>query len=102
MQGPATASQQRLDQLRRAIEILNADPGWLADLATAITEAIHTEMPELDADDALRRGTYASSESVVRNLVDMVWAGRTPEEADSPPAWLEYAREFGPRGLPLD
>jgi DNA-binding PucR family transcriptional regulator len=38
----------------------------------------------------------------VRNFVELVYAGQDPEEAEMPPAAVEYAREFVRRGLPLD
>jgi hypothetical protein len=102
MQGPAITGQPRQEQLRLAVEALGADPQWLSGLAASITEAIHAEMPELDADEQLRRGTYASTEGNLRTFVEMVFAGQAPEEAEMPPAAVEYAREFVRRGLPLD
>jgi hypothetical protein len=102
MQGPAIQGRPRQEQLRLAVEALGADPHWLSGLATSITEAIHAEMPELDADEQLRRGTYASTEGVLRIFVEMVFAEQDPEEAEMPPAAVEYAREFVRRGLPLD
>src|SRR4051812_34826590 len=102
MQGPAIAGRPRQEQLRLAIEALGADPRWLSEIATSITEEIHAAMPELDVDEQLRRGTYASTEGVLRNFVEMVFAGQDPEEAEMPPAAVEYAREFVRRGLPLD
>src|SRR3954463_2294905 len=102
MQGPAIEGRERQEEVRRAVEALRADSGWVSVVATEVTDAIHGEMPELDADDELRRGTYASSESVVRNFVELVYAGQDPEEAEMPPAAVEDAREFVRRGLPLD
>jgi hypothetical protein len=102
MQGPAIAGQPRQEQPRLAVEALGADPEWLSGLAASITEAIHAEMPELDADEQLRRGTYASTEGNLRTFVEMVFAGQAPEEAEMPPAEVEYPREFVRRGLPLD
>jgi hypothetical protein len=102
MKEPAIQGRQRQEQLRRAIEALGVDPRWLSGVASSITDAIHAEMPELDADEELRRGTYASTEGVLRTFVEMVFAGQDPEEAEMPPAAVEYAREFVRRGLPLD
>jgi DNA-binding PucR family transcriptional regulator len=102
MQGPATRGRQRQDEIRRAVEALGPDPRWLSQLASVITDAIHAEMPELNADDELRHGTYASTEGVLRTFVEMVLAGQAPEEAEMPPAAVEYAREFVRRGLPQD
>jgi hypothetical protein len=102
MQGPAIQGRQRAEEIRRALEALGPDPRWLSELASEITDAIHDEMPELDADEELRRGTYASTESVVRTFVEMILAGQDPEDAEMAPAAVEYAREFVRRGLPQD
>jgi hypothetical protein len=102
MRRAAVEGRERQEDLRRAIEALGADPRWLSGLAATITDSIHAAMPELDADEPLRRGTYASTEGVLRTFVEMVFAGQAPEEAEMPPAAVEYAREFVRRGLPLD
>jgi hypothetical protein len=101
-QATATEGRPRQEQLRLAVEALAADPQWLSGLAASITDAIHAEMPELDVDEQLRQGTYASTEGVLRTFLAMVLAGQEPEEAEMPPAAVEYAREFVRRGLPLD
>jgi hypothetical protein len=101
MQGPAIQGRPRQEQIRLAVEALGADPDWLAGLAASITDAIHAEMPELEAEQ-LRRETHASTEGVLRTFVEMVFAEQAPEEAEMPPAAVEYAREFVRRGLPLD
>jgi DNA-binding PucR family transcriptional regulator len=102
MQGSVAAGEEPREDLRRLVETLSADPRWVPGLASTITDSIHGEMPELDTDDELRRGTYASTESVVRNFAEMVLARQDPEEAEMPPAAIEYAREFVRRGLPID
>jgi DNA-binding PucR family transcriptional regulator len=102
MQASVAAGEEPREDLRHLIETLSADPQWVPRLASTITDSIHGEMPELDTDDELRRGTYASTESVVRNFAEMVLARQDPEEAEMPPAAVEYAREFVRRGLPID
>jgi hypothetical protein len=56
----------------------------------------------VDADAELRASTYASTDSVLRLIVDLSRTGLPPSEAVPPPAALDYAREFVRRGLPLD
>jgi DNA-binding PucR family transcriptional regulator len=102
MHATVAADPEPREDLRQVVETLSADPNWLPRLAGAITDAIHEEMPELDTDDELRRGTYASTESVVRTFAEMVLAQQDPEEAEMPPAAVEYARGFVRRGLPID
>src|SRR4051812_43914519 len=80
----------------------SADPDWLPSVSRDITDAIHDELPALDADPELRNGTYASSEGVLRLLVYMVRNEEPPREAEPPPAAVDYAREFVREGLPLD
>jgi len=78
-----------------------ADPAWLPSVARDITDAIHAQLPALDADE-LRAATYASSESVLRLLDYMVRNEVAPREAEPPPGAGDYAREFVRRGVPLD
>ena len=98
----ATQAATDRDALRTALMRFAAGPNWIPDMASAITDAIHAELPDLNADVDLRAGTYASSESVVRLLADMVDRRRPPSEAEPPPAAVDYAREFVRRGLPTD
>src|SRR5919109_4420275 len=102
MHATVAAGEEPREDLRQVVATLSADPGWVPRLAGRITEAIHDEMPELDTDDELRRGTYASTEAVVRTFAEMVLARQDPEEAEMPPAAVEYARGFVRRGLPID
>jgi transposase-like protein len=68
------------------------DPEWLPGTSEEITAAIHSALPELDKD--LRPETYASTESVLRQLVYMVRNQVRPTEAELPPAAAEYVRTF--------
>jgi DNA-binding PucR family transcriptional regulator len=98
------ATQQSIepDALRSALARFTACPDWLADLSEAITEAIHAELPELDVDVDLRASTYASTESVLRLLAELIASGRPPAEAEPPAAAIDYARELVRHGLPID
>jgi hypothetical protein len=98
----ATQAATDREALRSALLRFAARPSWIPDMASAITDAIHVEMPELAADADLRVGTYASTESVLRLLRDMVERRRPPSEAEPPPAAVEYARDFVRRGVPID
>src|SRR4051812_15208245 len=90
------------DALRRALASFTAGPDWLADVSEAITEAIHAELPELNADADLRASTYASTESVIRLLGELIASGRSTAEAEPPAAAIDYARELVRHGLPID
>src|SRR6201992_2399001 len=79
-----------------------ADPGWLPSVSRDITDAIHAELPDVDADPELRSSTYASTDSVLRLLAALAQSSLSPQEAVPPPAAVDYAREFVRRGLPLD
>jgi len=78
------------------------DPDWLTSVSRDITDAIHAELPDVDADPELRSSTYASTDSVLRLLADLSRSSLPPQEAVPPPAAVDYAREFVRRGLPLD
>jgi hypothetical protein len=98
----ATQQSVEPDALRRALAHFTASPDWLVDVSEAITEAIHAELPALNADPDLRASTYASTESVLRLLADMIASGRPPAEAEPPSAAIDYARELVRHGLPID
>jgi hypothetical protein len=89
-------------RMRELVIRFTEDPGWLPSVSRAITEAIHAELPDLDADPELRGSTYASTDNVLRLLVDLARSGLPPREALPPPAAVDYAREFVRRGLSLD
>jgi DNA-binding PucR family transcriptional regulator len=74
----------------------------LPSVSQDITDAIHAELADVNADPDLRASTYASTDSVLRLIVDLARTGRPPSEAVPPPAALDYAREFVRRGLPVD
>lgn len=78
------------------------DPDWLPSVSRGITDAIHAELPDVDADPELRSSTYASTDGVLRLIVDLSRSNLPPSQAVPPPAAIDYAREFVRRGLPLD
>jgi hypothetical protein len=88
--------------MRDLIVRFTEDPAWLSSVSGDITDAIHAELPDIDADPELRGSTYASTESVLRLLADLSRSSLPPQEAVPPPAAVDYAREFVRRGLPLD
>lgn len=89
-------------RMRDIVIRFTGDPGWLPSVSRDITDAIHAELPDVDADPELRESTYASTENVLRLLVDLSRSNLSPREALPPPAAVDYAREFVRRGLPLD
>jgi hypothetical protein len=89
-------------RMRDLVIRFTEDPDWLPSVSRDITDAIHTELPDVDADPELRGSTYASTDNVLRLLVDLSRSRLPPQEAVPPPAAVDYAREFVRRGLPLD
>jgi hypothetical protein len=57
--------------MRELVIRFTEDPGWLASVSRGITDAIHAELPDVDADPELRGSTYASTDNVRRLLVDL-------------------------------
>jgi DNA-binding PucR family transcriptional regulator len=90
------------ERMRELILGFTENPEWLPSVSQDITEAIHAELADVDADPELRASTYASADSVLRLIVDLARTGRPPSEAVPPPAAVDYAREFVRRGLPVD
>jgi DNA-binding PucR family transcriptional regulator len=90
------------ERMREFILRFTEDPEWLPAVSQDITDAIHAELADVDADPELRASTYASTDSVLRLIVDLSRTGRPPSEAEPPPAAVDYAREFVRRGLPVD
>jgi DNA-binding PucR family transcriptional regulator len=90
------------ERMRALVLSFTEDPAWLRSVSQDITDAIHGELADVDADPELRASTYASTDSVLRLIVDLSRTGRPPSEAVPPPAAVDYAREFVRRGLPLD
>jgi DNA-binding PucR family transcriptional regulator len=81
---------------------LAADGDWIASVAADLTDAIHTELPELGPDEEMRQATYASNESNVRLFLEIAKTESDPAEAKLPPAAVEYARQFVRQGVTLD
>jgi PucR C-terminal helix-turn-helix domain/GGDEF-like domain len=90
------------ERMRELILRFTENPEWLPSVSQDITDAIHAELADVNADPELRASTYASSDSVLRLIVDLSRSGRPPSAAVPPPAAVDYAREFVRRGLPLD
>jgi hypothetical protein len=88
--------------MRELVLSFTEDPEWLSSVSQDITDSIHAELADVDADPELRASTYASADSVLRLIVDLPRMRRPPSEALPPPAAVDYAREFVRRGLPLD
>ncbi|HEX3979493.1 MAG TPA: helix-turn-helix domain-containing protein [Solirubrobacteraceae bacterium] len=90
------------ERMRELVLRFTEDPAWLPSVSQDITDAIHAELADLNADPELRASTYASTDSVLRLIVDLSRSRRPPRVAVPPPAAVDYAREFVRRGLPLD
>jgi DNA-binding PucR family transcriptional regulator len=89
-------------RMRELVLLFTEDPTWLPSVTRDITDAIHVELADVDEDPELRESTYASTDGVLRLLVDLTRSRRSPQEAQPPPAAIDYAWEFVRRGLPLD
>src|ERR1700749_633106 len=90
------------EAMRELVLRFTEPPEWLPSVSQNITDAIHAELADVNADPELRASTYASTDSVLRLIVDLARTGRPPSAAVPPPAAVDYAREFVRRGLPLD
>jgi DNA-binding PucR family transcriptional regulator len=90
------------ERMRELILRFTEDHEWLPSVSQDITDAIHAELADVNADPELRASTYASTDSVLRLIVDLSRTGRPPSEAVPPPAAVDYARDFVRRGLPVD
>jgi DNA-binding PucR family transcriptional regulator len=88
--------------LRRLAAELAADADWIAAVTHKITEAIHDELAQLDNDEELRAATYASSQSNVRQALEILRAGGDPSEARPPAAAIEYTNEYVRRGVSIE
>src|SRR3954453_4061094 len=93
------AAEQDVPGLARR---LPADGNWIASVTRDLTDAIHTELPELGTDEEMRQATYASTESNVRLFLEVAATRTDPAEANLPPAAIEYARQFVRQGVTLD
>ena len=58
-------------RMRELVLEFTKDPDWLPSVTTDITDAIHLELADVDADPELRSSTYASTDSVLRLIVDL-------------------------------
>ena len=65
--------------MRELILRFTEDPEWLPSVSQDITDAIHAELADVNADPELRASTYASTDSVLRLIVDLSRTGRPPE-----------------------
>ena len=64
--------------MREFILRFTEDPEWLPSVSQDITDAIHAELADVNADPELRASTYASTDSVLRLIVDLSRTGRPP------------------------
>ena len=71
-------------RLRDLVTRFTEDAGWLPSASRDITDAIHAKLPDIDADAELRSSTYASTDNVLRLLVDLVRSSLPPREAVPP------------------
>lgn len=90
------------DPLRRLATRLAADREWIAAVSREVTEAIHRELPQLARDEELRAATSASVESNVRQLIEILRAGRDPGGAGAPAVAVEYVAEYVRWGVTVD
>lgn len=96
------ATETDSGMLRTLVGAATVDPRWLPDIARVTTDAILRALPELEADEELRVATYASTESVLRLLADMLALEQPASDGDPPPAAIALARELVRRGVPMD
>lgn len=88
--------------LRDLVLRFAAEPTWAESVTSELTAAIHRELPQLQVDDELARGTYASTAGVVAMFIDRVRREASLTEVEPPDAAIAFARELVRRGLPLD
>ena len=98
----ASASAADTAQLRGFFARIGPNQAWLSDVSRQITDAIHAELPQLDADPEMRANTLASTENVLALLAEMMRTGQPAEEAGLPPAAVDYARQYVRNDLSLD
>ena len=70
--------------MRELILRFTENPEWLPSVSQDITDAIHAELADVNADPELRASTYASTDSVLRLIVDLSRTGRPPSVAVPP------------------
>ena len=71
-----------------------SDPAWIERVSWEITDAIQRELAEIEVDDELRAGTFASTRSVLTLMADMVRLGHPPAQVTPPPDAVEYLRQY--------
>src|SRR4051812_49961925 len=76
---------------------LAADGDWIASVTRDLTDAIHTELPELGPDEEMRRATYASSESNVRLFLRSRRTKAIPPRRSSHPPQTGKPRRSAPQ-----
>ena len=98
------ASEVATDSAELSAFFVRLGPGqaWLRDVSHQITDAIHAELPELDAGPEMRVNTLASTESVLALLAQLLRTGQAASDVDLPPAAVDYARQFVRHGVSLD
>jgi hypothetical protein len=94
-------AEQATVGMRELIVRFAEDPAWVPAMTAAVTDAVVAELPDV-ADPEFRDMLYASCESNIRLVVEMLSCGFDPAEAVPPPAAVEYAREFVRRGMSID
>jgi hypothetical protein len=98
----ATDAQVEGPRFQALFAQVASDPVWIQRVSEEITEAIHRELTEIDADDELRAGTFASTRSVLTLMADMVRLGQAPDDLVPPPDAVEYLRQYVRRGVSID
>jgi PucR C-terminal helix-turn-helix domain/GGDEF-like domain len=96
------ATQADRDTFRELFARIASDPAWIRRVSQEITDAIHRELPELDVDEGFRMGTFASTQSVLTMMADLIRLDQPPSEGQLPPAAVGYAREFVRHGVSID
>lgn len=72
------AAQADRDAFRELFTGVASEPVWIRRVLQEITEAIHQELPALNADDEMRGSTFASTDSGLRMMADLVRLDRPP------------------------
>jgi hypothetical protein len=96
------ATQTDRDRFRDLFAHIAPDPAWIRRVSQETTDAIHRELPELDVDEELRMATFASTQSVLVMMADLIGLDRPPSEGQLPPAAVGYACEFVQHGISID
>jgi DNA-binding PucR family transcriptional regulator len=89
----------RAELLRTQVAYFAKDPEWVRQVAVAITDAVHTELP-IDAD--LRSRSQDTAASVVHLFALMIERDESVGHPRPTYEAIEYVREFVIRGVSLD